>query len=463
LHNLDASTAMHMDQLLWDKIVQYDFDAPPSEYDFSTRLANENFWTKDFTELAILEYKKFMYLAATSTAMVSPSEIVDAVWHQHLIFTQSYQDFCTLIGKQVQHVPSTHSRNEFERFKQAKETTKQTYASTFGAQPKSIWEHSSMYDSLNLEKAKYKLRSFLVAGIIALIALTPLFYFLLRPIYVNIGSPNFMIGFIGLIIMTLLILRLYNRAQLQQIVNVFDKDSFMFKLHPHELVYLKTQNLTNVVNAVLNDLFVNQSITIKKDDKFEAVELGTVKSKEHLHAFATLKEMGKASYEMLLRKLIAKPVIKNTSNCMDAFKKYFIKSKKFGNLFYLNFIILSVVLMLGLIRMIIGMLRDKPVDFIAFALFVLLIIIISHLYRLTRRACTETIPNLYKQEILPAYSSSDESQWNYFLLGSAALSGPFAAQVSAASTSSDSSSSSSSCGSSCGSSCSSCGGCGGGD
>jgi len=90
-----------MKSALWTKILQFDFDEPLSEYGFSTRLAHENRWTKHFTEQAIVEYKKFMYLAATSNFMVSPSEIVDVVWHQHLIFTQSYQDFCKPIGKQA--------------------------------------------------------------------------------------------------------------------------------------------------------------------------------------------------------------------------------------------------------------------------------------------------------------------------------------------------------------------------
>jgi hypothetical protein len=79
-----------MNAQLWNKIEAFDFDNPPGEYGFSTRLAHENFWTRNFTKQAMLEYKKFMYLAATSDLMVSPSEIVDTVWHQHLIFTQSY-------------------------------------------------------------------------------------------------------------------------------------------------------------------------------------------------------------------------------------------------------------------------------------------------------------------------------------------------------------------------------------
>ncbi len=109
-----------MNQQLWNEILAYDLDAPFSEYSFSLRLANENHWTKNFTELAVLEYKKFMYLAAISDMMVSPSGIIDVVWHQHLIFTQSYEAFCTVVGKRIQHVPSTHNRKIFKDFARPK-------------------------------------------------------------------------------------------------------------------------------------------------------------------------------------------------------------------------------------------------------------------------------------------------------------------------------------------------------
>ena len=206
-----------MDKELWDHILQFDFDIPPSEYGFTIRLANENYWTKAFTELAILEYRKFMYLAATSDMMVSPSEIVDTVWHQHLIFTQSYSSFCTLIGKQIQHIPSTHNREEFEKFRQAKERTQELYTSVFGEQPKSIWEYHGMFESLNLDKAKFKIRTFLVFGILCFIALVAPCYFLLRPIYVEIHNPYFIIAFIALCLLTFAGLEFYNRNQLKKI------------------------------------------------------------------------------------------------------------------------------------------------------------------------------------------------------------------------------------------------------
>jgi hypothetical protein len=167
-----------MNTILWNKILAFDLDEPPGEYGFSVRLANENYWTKNFTSEAILEYKKFMYLAAISDFMVSPSGVIDTVWHQHLIFTQSYQDFCQLIGRQVQHVPSTHNKEDFLKFKQAKEHTGRLYKEHFGKQPATVWNYETMYDSLKLAKAKIRIRTFILIGILIFVAALAPAYFL---------------------------------------------------------------------------------------------------------------------------------------------------------------------------------------------------------------------------------------------------------------------------------------------
>ena len=138
-----------------ERCIKFNLDEPLSLYGFSTRLASENYWTADFTEKAIVEYKKFMYLAAVSDVMVSPSEIIDIVWHQHLIFTQSYADFCSVLGKNIQHVPSTHNREDFEKFRLAKERTKKFYTETFGSQPSRLWDYADMFEPLQLEKLKF--------------------------------------------------------------------------------------------------------------------------------------------------------------------------------------------------------------------------------------------------------------------------------------------------------------------
>lgn len=331
-----------MDKQLWNKILHFDFDNPPSEYGFSTRLANENFWTKTFTEKAILEYKKFMYLATTSDAMVSPSEIVDIVWHQHLIFTQLYQEFCNLIGKQIQHIPSTHNKEEFEKFKQAKERTKKLYFEEFGEQPSAIWEFITMYDSLNLDKATFKIRTFIIFGILAFIALTIPCYFLLKPLYLKIPNPNFIIGFITLCISTFILLEFYNRYKLKNITKSFDKNSFLYQLQPFELIYLKSQKLNNVINGNINELIDNKTIVIKADYSLDLIKKENPATQEQIQITTVLSGFQKIFYPILFKQLINKPLFKNTANSMDAFKKYVNKSKKFGNLFYFNFGVLTI-------------------------------------------------------------------------------------------------------------------------
>ena len=141
-----------MDNILWKKVEAYNFDFPISEYGFSTRLAYENNWTINYTQKLILDYKKFMFLAATSNVMVSPSAVIDIVWHQHLIFTQLYNDFCDVLGKRIEHIPSTHNKAEKEKFKEAKEATLVLYETTFGKQPEEFWGCENLAETLLLDE-----------------------------------------------------------------------------------------------------------------------------------------------------------------------------------------------------------------------------------------------------------------------------------------------------------------------
>jgi hypothetical protein len=451
-----------MNKERWDKIVQYDLNNPLSEYGFSIRLANENYWTKNFTEKAIVEYKKFMYLAATSDLMVSPSEIVDVVWHQHLIFTQSYKEFCDLAGKQIQHVPSTHNKDDFEKFKQAKERTKKLYNSVFGEQPTDIWDYAGMYESLELDKAKINIRTFILLGILVFVSLTIPAYHLLKPVYVQINNPDFIFDFIMLSIGIFIGLEIYNRQYLSAVVNKIKRTSFVYDLQPLELVYLKTQKLANVINGVVNQLIGSKVIKVNSDYTLEKATENPPKNVEEYQVLDILKRVGKTYYPYLVSILADKPVFWNTTNCMDAFKKYFIKSSKFGRLFYVNFGVLIILLLLGFTRFSTGLLRDKSVGEIGFFLFLLTVVIVIFLRRLTSQVCSGTIPAFYRDEIMTRKKDSHPGQWDYFLFGSSALAASFVSVVNYRNKQDSSGDGSGgSCGSSCGSSCSSCGGCGG--
>ncbi|WP_284652288.1 glycine-rich domain-containing protein [Flavobacterium terrisoli] len=451
-----------MNQELWQKIEAFDLDAPSGEYGFSIRLAKENYWTKNFTTKAITEYKKFMYLAATSDQMVSPSPIIDAVWHQHLIFTQSYQAFCDKIGKQIQHVPSTHNPSEFEKFKQAKERTAKLYESEFGHQPQSIWGFHDMYESLNLEKSNLKIRAFLVMGILAVIFLTIPFYYALKPVYVNIDNPDFLIGLIGLIIAVAISLELFNVKKQKEITSRFNRDSFVFNLSPVELIYLKTQRLPDAINSILNEFIVNKTIVINHDNSIHLVKNKPVKETEHAQIINYLNDFEKVPYPYLMKVLTSKAIFRNIENCMDAFKKYCNKSKAFAKIFYINFGVLSFMLLLTFTRFATGVSRNRPILFIGLLTVFLIVFMVYFLNRLTKQISVKTIPELYHEEILTKKDIQENWQWQYFLLGYTVLTPSFVPLVDDYKKNHpDGYSGGTSCGSGCGSSCGG-GGCGGG-
>lgn len=457
------------DQTLWEKIDQFDFDQPRAEYSFSVRLASENYWTDDFTKKAILEYKKFMYLAAVYDAMVSPSAIVDVVWHQHLIFTQSYQEFCSLLRKQIQHIPSTHNKEDAEKFFRAKERTKKFYLDEFGAQPSAIWEYEDMYASLRLPKAKYKLRSFVIVGLFAVIVLAVPFYFLLSPIYIQLGNPGFVWAYFGGGVLMFLLLNWFNKDRLRKIVQAFPTDSFINHLHPYELIYLKNQSLENIVHAATNEAVLVGAIGFQNKQSFELKHPEHVKSPLQWQVIRICEEQKTKFYHETFHRLLRKPMIRNFGTSMDALMKYFNKSKAFHRLFRLNFLILACWFLFGFTRIMTGMMHDRPVFIITSVCILFGIGSIIYLYSLTRMFAKFTVPEIYKNQKLSRTKSDESWKWQYCYGRQEALSMmflPAVVNIIKSQRSDSDSSSTSSCGtsdSSCGSSCSSCGGCGGGD
>lgn len=62
------------------------------------RCLREYFWTDDFTEKALLAYRQFMVLKYNNddydATILSPSVVVDKVWHQHLLDVKHYVQAC---------------------------------------------------------------------------------------------------------------------------------------------------------------------------------------------------------------------------------------------------------------------------------------------------------------------------------------------------------------------------------
>ncbi|MCQ4140245.1 hypothetical protein [Chryseobacterium sp. EO14] len=128
---------------LWNRLQEFSLDESAADFPFSKKLAKEENWTETFTRKAIDEYKKFAYLCCKLPNGASPSEIIDKVWHMHLIYTQNYwEEFCPeVLQQKLHHQPSQGGECENEKHKSWFAETLENYEKIFEQEPpKDIWK-----------------------------------------------------------------------------------------------------------------------------------------------------------------------------------------------------------------------------------------------------------------------------------------------------------------------------------
>lgn len=129
-------------QSLFDSIVSFDIDGGPVAFPFARRLARENNWSSAYTERALREYRRFLFLAAEAGHPVTPSEQVDEVWHLHMLYTDSYWNrLCKeVLPKPLHHGPTKGGKSESDKFTDWYAKTLDSYRRFFGeAPPVDIW------------------------------------------------------------------------------------------------------------------------------------------------------------------------------------------------------------------------------------------------------------------------------------------------------------------------------------
>ena len=86
---LDETVWTPARQELWRRIELHDFE-PDTALNFTRRLARDHGWSLGYARAAVEAYRRFCFLAIVSPTPVTPSEVVDEVWHQHLIYSRDY-------------------------------------------------------------------------------------------------------------------------------------------------------------------------------------------------------------------------------------------------------------------------------------------------------------------------------------------------------------------------------------
>ncbi|MBF4465811.1 hypothetical protein [Flavobacterium sp. LC2016-12] len=455
-----------MNTILWNEVLKFELNNPNDKYGFLTRLALENKWTIHFAETAILEYKKFMYLAAISNDMVSPSEIVDIVWHQHLIFTSSYTDLCTLLSKRIEHIPSTHNRSDAEKFHKAKERTKELYEQNFGKQPEVIWEYSNELDSLNLEKSAIEIDRLkrIFIGLFAVL-IFPVYY-LIRPVLIQIGNPDFLICYILLFVIVIVLIMRFVKKAFASFYQHIQSNFILVNLSPFELVFLQHNKLEFVIHGVVNNLISNKKIEVLGNNRLNLIDESLTDDKYENCVIEIMKEYEPMPYPQLFRIVARNPIYEQLEKAVSRIRKTIVDSQQFMQIIKIVLLVFGLLLSIGFSRIISGISRDKPVAFLVFTLFALLIVTRIYFRKIVTYLFSTTMPLVFTNEKMNSDTAKDW-HWNYFLYGEVLLVSSFLPLTGYLNRNGDSGSSSwSSCGSSCGSSCSSscgssCGGCGG--
>ena len=192
---------------LFQKLEAMKIEPESARLTFPARLARENGWTQEFAERVVGEYKRFLYLAATSGRSVTPSDEVDQAWHLHLSYTRHYWGvLCAeILQKPLHHGPTEGGTAEDERYRAQYEETLASYSAAFGsAPPADIWPPSdkrfgTIYRRVveGLHWMVPKKAVYAVAPMLALAACT-------KEQFETVGGPFLIIGLVVLLLSDIL-------------------------------------------------------------------------------------------------------------------------------------------------------------------------------------------------------------------------------------------------------------------
>ena len=136
----------HFDELVSSQLkdhVRAIFGGPDaSTQAFASKLSRKLGWTHAFSLRAIEEYRKFVYLGVVSDFIVTPPKVIDQVWHEHLLFSRPYREFCRdVLERDFDHNPElVPSDEQTEAFHRQYAATLEFYRDEFNVMPPvDIW------------------------------------------------------------------------------------------------------------------------------------------------------------------------------------------------------------------------------------------------------------------------------------------------------------------------------------
>ncbi|MBC7807607.1 MAG: hypothetical protein H7145_15850 [Akkermansiaceae bacterium] len=127
---------------LYETLIAFPLDSAEATFPFSAKLCSDNGWTRHYTRRVLAEYRRFLFLAATSGHPVAPPDPIDQAWHLHMVYTRSYWDeLCgATLGFPLHHGPTRGGQADADKFTDWYARTLESYRAWFGEEPPGdIW------------------------------------------------------------------------------------------------------------------------------------------------------------------------------------------------------------------------------------------------------------------------------------------------------------------------------------
>lgn len=107
------------------------------------RLEQKLSLTKEDAALLFEDTKRFLFMCATNPGRrIAPPEMVDEGWHNFILFTRDYAQFCRrYLGRFIHHAPQSmfNPAKKKQSRKEVLESTHTLILNTFGKLPSKFW------------------------------------------------------------------------------------------------------------------------------------------------------------------------------------------------------------------------------------------------------------------------------------------------------------------------------------
>ncbi len=395
---------------LWERLTAFNFDGGENgeavTFSFSARLARENGWELEFAQRVLEEYRRFLYLACEAGHPVTPSDEVDQAWHLHLTYSRSYwEKLCPkVLERPLHHEPTRGGKAEGDKFENWYEETKTSYQSAFGeVPPMDIWPASEIRFSrkrrfrridtesvwllpkpallsgrrLNFNRENLKVAPILILAILLAGCAAVQSDMQAEGLNVFNWHGEGFLAFFWALSAFGIVFSLWMRSQARRPLDaVFPIDP----LDAYELARLKDgKNLA--VDVAVASLYEKGAIDVMSDGKLQRKPVSV-----------TLKGLGKSVWDIIgnettvlsLRQGVHQDVVQIERKLTGLGLLLEPRDKLAMNMWPLG--ITSALIFLGIIKIVIGLFRDRPVGFLILSCLVLAVIFFWFCSNTTRRS-----------------------------------------------------------------------------